>query len=217
MRIGIMTAVVVAGMLAGGSALADDVNSGIEVGGRVGYAIPLGSLAGGGGTGANTDVSNFVSGALPLWLDAGYRFASPNLFVGGYLSWGPGFNGSGLNNCSCSTNLVQYGLQAHYHFLPDQSIDPWVGYGIGMESLNLSAQNGGQSISGWDYAVFQVGADYRALLDNLGVGPVVNFGIGQYNNLSTSAGGQSTSASIPNQALHEWLTIGIRGVYDIKI
>jgi hypothetical protein len=62
-----------------------------------------------------------------------------------------------------------------------------------------------------------VGADYRGLVDNLSVGPMVMFGLGQYNNISESSAGQSQSISIPNQALHEWLTLGIRGAYDIKV
>ncbi len=222
MRIGMMAGVVVAGMLVGGTALADDVYSGIEVGLRTGYAIPFGSLAGSTAGASSPNVSDFISGDIPIWIDAGYRLPSPNLFLGAYFQYGLGFNGSQLSpngtNCNCSTNVVMYGLQAHYHFMPDQTIDPWVGYGIGMESANVSGQNStGGSYSGWDYAIFQVGADYRGLVDNLSVGPMVMFGLGQYNNASVSQGGQSASNSIPNQALHEWLTLGIRGAYDIKI
>jgi len=222
MRIGMMAGVVVAGMLVGGTALADDVYSGIEVGLRTGYAIPFGPLAGSTGGVNSPNVSDYISGDIPIWIDAGYRLPSPNLFLGAYFQYGLGFNGSQLSpngtNCNCSTNVVMYGLQAHYHFMPDQTIDPWVGYGIGMESANVSGQNStGGSYSGWDYAIFQVGADYRGLVPNLSVGPMVMFGLGQYGNASQSGGGQSQSASIPNQALHEWLTIGIRGAYDIKI
>lgn len=223
MRIGMMAGVVVAGMLVGGTALADDVYSGIEVGLRTGYAIPFGNSEGSPGAGAPApNLSDAISGDIPIWIDAGYRLPSPNLFLGAYFQYGIGFTGSTYNNlpggCQCSTNVVMYGLQAHYHFMPDQTINPWVGYGIGMESANLSGQNGtGGSLTGWDYAILQVGADYRGLVPNLSVGPMVMFGLGQYGNASQSGGGGSTSASISNTALHEWLTIGIRGAYDIKI
>ena len=218
MRIGMMAGIAAAGLLAGATASADDVYSGIELGARTGYSIALGSATGSGPGAPSANLGDVISGAIPLWIDAGYRFASPNLFVGAYFQYGIGFNGSQLNNCQCSTNVVMYGLQAHYHFLPDQTIDPWVGYGIGMESANASGPNGtGLSLSGWDYGIFQVGADYRGLVDNLSVGPMLMFGLGQYGNASTSQGGQSSSQSIPNTALHEWLTIGVRGAYDIKI
>lgn len=216
MRIGLFASVVVGGViLSGGTALADDVNSGIEVGLRTGYAIALGSA-----TGAQNDsLSNTISGYIPIWIDAGYRLASPNLFLGAYFQYGIGFNGSSLNNCNCSTNDVQYGIQAHYHLMPDQQIDPWVGLGIGYESLNVSGPSGtGLSATGWQYVIPQVGVDYRGLMENLSLGAVLMFGLGQYGNESVSAGnGQSQSAGIPNTALHEWLTIAIRGAYDIKI
>ena len=216
MRMGLFASVVAgAVLLGGGTALADDVNSGIEVGARVGYAIPLGSAAGGT---PSVDLSKYISGAIPLWLDAGYRLASPNLFLGAYFQYGIGFNGDALNGCQCSTNVVMYGIQAHYHIMPDATFDPWVGYGLGMESANYSGPNSsGGSLTGWDYGILQVGGDYRGLMDSLSVGPVLMFGFGQYNNQSASQGGQSASQSIPNQAMHEWLTIGVRGAYDIKI
>jgi hypothetical protein len=222
MRIGLFATVAVGGvLLTGGTALADgDVPSGIEVGLRTGYAIALGSAA------QNANMSDYIGGAVPIWIDAGYRFASPNLFVGAYFQYGIGFvSGQTANGCnngvSCSANVLMYGIQAHYHFMPDNQFDPWVGLGIGLENATVNESVGGQSgstgASGFDFAILQAGADYRGLLDGLGVGPMLMFGFGQYNSQSTSAGGQSQSGSIQNTALHEWLTIGVRGVYDIKI
>jgi hypothetical protein len=228
MRIGLFASVALGGLLlTGGTALADDaaVPSGIELGLRTGYAFALGSAAGGANGASGANMSDFIGGAVPIWIDAGYRLASPNLFIGAYFQYGIGFvsgqtaNQTCSNGVSCSAYVMQYGIQAHYHFMPDNQFDPWVGYGIGMEQAQVNLSQGGQSgsinVNGWDYGIIQVGADYRGLLDGLGVGPLVMFGFGQYSNESTSPGGQS--GSIPNQAMHEWLTIGIRGVYDIKI
>ena len=217
MRIGMMAGVVAAGMLVGGTAMADDVYSGIEVGLRTGYAIGLGSTA------QNANMSDYIGGAVPIWIDAGYRLASPNLFLGAYFQYGIGFvSGQTSNQCqgqiSCSAFVLQYGLQAHYHFMPDNTIDPWAGLGIGLENSNVSLSQGGASVSesasGWDFAILQVGADYRGLMDGLGLGAFLMFGFGEYNSISNPTGG---STSIPNQALHEWLTFGVRGVYDIKV
>jgi len=227
MRIGLFASVAVGGvLLTGGTALADGVPSGIEVGLRTGYAIALGNVA------DQLAMSDEVGGAIPIWVDAGYRLASPNLFLGAYFQYGIGFTSGKLSTAcgqggiSCSANVLQYGIQAHYHFMPDNQFDPWVGYGIGLENLNISESAGGQSAStganGIDYGIIQVGADYRGLMDGLGVGPFLMFGFGQYSGYSQSQGGQSQSGSFgsngaPNASMHEWLTIGVRGVYDIKI
>jgi hypothetical protein len=220
MRVGIMAGVVAAGMLVGGTALADDVPSGIEVGLRTGYAIALGDAA------QNSKMSDYVSGAIPIWIDAGYRFASPNLFVGAYFQYAIAFTAGSLSTAcsqsgvSCSANVVKYGIQAHYHIIPDGTFDPWVGLGIGMESANYSAtangQSGGGSLSGWDFVTIQAGGDYH-LMPALAIGPFVNFSLGQYGNQSATVAGNSQSQSINQTAMHEWLTIGIRGVYDIGI
>ena len=113
-----------------------------------------------------------------------------------------------------------YGVEAQYHLMPDQAFDPWVGLGVGLENANVSASANGQSssfgTSGFDFVTVMGGADYK-VMPSLGVGPFVNFSLGQYNNASSSEGGQSSSSSIQNTALHEWLTLGVRGYYDISI
>lgn len=63
---------------------------------------------------------------------------------------------------------------------------------------------------------FQVGGDYH-VTPSFGVGPFVALSLGQYSSASTSSGATSTSNDIPNKAMHEWLTFGLRGVYDISI
>lgn len=226
MRIGIMASVVGAGMLMGGTALADDaaVPSGIEVGLRAGYAIALGNVA------DQSKMSDSIGGAIPIWIDAGYRLASPNLFLGAYFQYGIGMvsgktSDACKNGVSCSASVLQYGIQAHYHIMPDATFDPWVGLGIGLENANLnvsaSGQSASQGVNGIDFAILQLGGDYH-VMPALGIGPVIMFGLGQYSGYSASQGGQSSSGSFgsngaPNASMHEWLTIAIRGVYDISL
>jgi hypothetical protein len=212
------------------------VPSGIEIGARAGYALPLGNASGN----ANDNLSNYVNGAIPIFLEAGYRVARPNLSVGIYFAYEAGLvntsaNG-GLNsmvtqyskgtaNCSsngisCSANVLMYGAQLHYHLMPEASFDPWIGAGVGMESFNFSLSGGnaslGGSVTGWDYLILQLGGDYRAA-PNFGLGPVAWFGMGQYGNVSVTAGGTTASAAINNGSLHEWLTVGVRGVLDFPV
>jgi hypothetical protein len=184
------------------------VPQGLELGLRIGYALPLGSEA------QNINLSDVFSGVVSVWADAGYRLASPNLLLGAYLQYGLGvLGGRTAKLCtygvSCSASVVLYGAEVHYHFVPRGTFDPWIGVGVGLENVKISSPESGlsssASLTGFDFAILQAGGDYRGV-----VGPCLMFGVGEYT--SGSAGGQS--ASIQSQALHEWFTLGVRGVFD---
>jgi len=216
-------------VLSGNTARADATPTGIEVGLRAGYAIPLGDAVGAPSGGQSTSLSNAFSGMIPIQVDAGYRF-TPNMMVGAFFQYGIGMiatgNGSlgaacNQSGVSCSGSDLMFGAQFHYHLMPDQTIDPWAGIGVGYEIANLSASAGGQStgtsFSGFQFVNLQIGGDYK-VMPNLGVGPFVMFSLGEYSGCSYSGGAASgTSCSIQNTAMHEWLTFGIRGAYDINL
>ena len=67
-------------------------------------------------------------------------------------------------------------------------------------------------MKGLEFVNLQAGADYR-INGNLGLGPVVQFGLGSYGSASVKG------TDIPNfqTATHEFLTLGLRGVYDIGL
>jgi outer membrane protein W len=222
-KIVITAAVAALGATFAGTAMADDAkgpSSGVEVGLRAGYGIPLGSAEGAPAGGQASAMSDSFSGMIPIQIDALYMI-NPNIRVGLYFQYGlvslaDKFAGGvcKASGVSCSAHDLRYGVQAHYHIMPENQIDPWVGLGIGMESVSGSASAGGQSIdfgvSGLEFLNIQAGADYK-VMPNLGVGPFVNFSLGQYS--SATQNGQS--ADIQNKAMHEWLIIGVRGAYDI--
>src|SRR5262245_48031547 len=68
--------------------------AGVEVGFRTGYALPFGMVAEGL---ADPNMTEMVSGSVPLWFDLGYR-VTPNVLVGAYFQYGIGFAGDFLNN-----------------------------------------------------------------------------------------------------------------------
>jgi hypothetical protein len=185
----------------------------------------MGQWAGGSGA----DLGNVVDGQLPFWLDAGYR-VSPELYVGGFLQFAvifPHGNSLGVacgqNGVSCGGNDIHAGIDLHYHFLPKTSFDPWAGVGVGYEWLNWSASAAGQSagvtFAGWQFVDFQLGGDYK-IAPNLGVGPFVMLSLGQYDTYSFSGALQQAAGNggdIQNKGLHEWLTFGVRGTYDINL
>jgi outer membrane protein W len=200
---------------------------------RAGYSLPLGDVLGSGTTmvGGTTitqtgeSLSDAFNGRLPLILDAGYRI-NPNIYVGAMLMYGVMFiNSSGNSTCgqpgsNCSAYEIEFGVDAHYHFLPDATFDPWAGIGLGYEWMNTSATVMGRSIggqySGFQFVNIQAGGDYK-VMPNLGIGPFVMFSLGQYSSVSGSSGALTLSEDIQNKGLHEWLTLGIRGAYDINL
>jgi hypothetical protein len=178
-------------------------------------------------------MTNSFNGQLPLWLDAGYRI-SPELYVGGFLQFAVIFpvnnttTGCGQMGVSCGGNDINAGIDVHYHFMPKTSFDPWVGVGVGYEWLNYSASQGSQSagtqLTGWQFVNFQLGGDYK-IAPNVGIGPFVMLSLGQYDSYSFSGAAQAalqqvgapTSGDFTNKAMHEWLTFGVRGTYDINL
>jgi len=124
---------------------------------------------------------------------------------------------------TCSGSDANYGLEVQYHFASERRFDPWVGYGIGMETLNVNAHGNafGRSDSppvsstitfvAWSPAVLQVGADYKLAYR---VGPFVMLDVSRFLSVSPSDPAVSSTETIHNAAAHEWLTLGLRGYFD---
>jgi hypothetical protein len=179
---------------------------------RTGYSLPLGKLANG-----TPDLSDSISGQVPFIVDIGGKII-PELFIGGYFGMGfGGAAGAGKTQCeasgsSCSTLGLSFGVEAQYHILPGGMANPWIGYGLGYESLTMTQSAGGTSVSatlsGFQFARLMGGVDFR-INRVFGVGPFVDLSMGKYSSISND----NTSADIPETAMHEWLTLGARFVF----
>lgn len=200
-------------VLSGSSARADATPTGLEVGLRTGYAIP------GGDAREAAALGDTLSGTIPIWIDAGYRF-HPNAMIGAFFQYGIGLvNTSGTGQAfpladgktcgsatNCSASDMTFGVQFHYHLLPDQTIDPWGGVGFGYEILVLDDPGtanatgvGGESYGGFQFVNLQIGADYKLTL-KLGIGPFAMFSLGEYSWCSYSPVGNCT---IQGRPMHE--------------
>ncbi len=178
---------------------------------RTGYAVPLGKVWEG------QDFSDLTSGHVPFILDIGGKVI-PELFLGGYFALG--FGGAGgtfkteceAEHVSCSTVDVHLGFEAQYHILPAGAVNPWVGYGLGYESLAMGSSSNGttntSSVSGFEFARFMAGVDFR-LTRVFGVGPFVDLSMGSFSKADVG----SVTVDIPQTATHEWLTLGVRFVF----
>jgi len=123
---------------------------------------------------------------------------------------------------------LMFGVDVQYHFLPAARLDPYLGLGIGYEILNFSLSqngaNGSMSLDGGQFLNLQVGADYKAI-PNLGIGPFVMFSLGQYSHCSRKDAAGTycdfsvppSGGTLPQQALHEWLMLGLRGAFDAHL
>jgi hypothetical protein len=211
---------------------------GLEIAARTGFAAPVGELT------ANTDLSTVITGAIPVWVDAGYR--TRRLFLGVYAAYAWGFMTQGraaasayianetvpINwvKCdslgqSCSGSDVKYGIHVQYHFAPDARLDPWIGYGVGAETLgvdvhghpfgksNLPEASSTYSFDTFSPALLEAGVDWE--LGWLWLGPFVTLDTSRFVSASLSNEGVSETETIHDPAFHAWLTLGVRGNCDI--
>ncbi len=204
---------------------AAEKDSGFTLAARLGLGIPMGDALAD-AVGASTPLGDAFKGELPIWIDAGYRFAR-NWFVGAYLQVGIGIvnkdkalssgacNQSGV---SCSGSDVRFGVEGIYSFSPGNSFNPWIGLGTGFEQANLHVESSGGSgdiaIKGWEYFNVQLGGDFM-LSRIFALGPYAAFSLGQYSTLSLSGGGFSINPDIANKRVHGWLQLGVKGTFNL--
>jgi hypothetical protein len=57
-----------------------------------------------------------------------------------------------------------------------------------------------------------VGVDFR-VSPRFGLGPVLDYSIGNYDHLSAERDGDSSEVGLGTNALHRWLTLGVRAAF----
>jgi hypothetical protein len=197
---------------------------GFQMAFRTGVSFPIGSISG-----ADNDAMSRDFGAqVPLFVELGVKL-HPMIFLGGYtaLSLGAASSdfktaqGCGQGGRSCLTSALRVGVEVQVHFQPDERIDPWAGYGIGLEAASASASGGGtpeasESFTGIELARLAGGVDFR-FTPLFGIGPYAELAFGTYSHAHVEGyAGQAQKtgdSDIANTALHVWPTIGVRGVF----
>jgi len=191
------------------SGLARIDRRGFDLGLRAAYALPMGSLRSG------VDLGDAVSGLIPLQVDALYRI-NGQYAVGAYASYGFAFikDAACGNGASCSGSVLRLGVEGIVRFAVSGSFIPWVGAGIGYESLKIKASTGATSLTstanGIELLTLQGGGELVTAPD-FAVGPFVSLSIGQYR----SASNGTVNQDIADKSIHEWFQIGIRGVFSL--
>jgi hypothetical protein len=208
---------------------AEDV--GVELGARVGYGLPLGKASDEG-----DDLSELISGQVPLWLDLGVR--ANRLFVGGYFQYGIGMLGDAIDedcedmeeaaearsglSAGCRVRDVRLGVQLHYHFGKPREADPWLGFGAGYEWVTTTAwaEDNDEEVSldttgrGFELLNLQGGVDFL-LGSSAALGPFFTWTVSQFDKASISCSGEcgdleDQEIDIDDKSLHHWFIIGAR-------
>jgi len=160
-------------------------------------------------------LSDLFKSQIPIWIDAGYRI-DENLFAGIAQ-----LKEDCPDGADCSASDIRFGLQGQYHLSPAESMDPWLGVGIGYEMAKSKTSGGGQEvvnkISGFEFLNLQGGLDFQAS-EGLGVGPFLSLSVGQYSKYKKEAPeilGGNSDGDIEDKGIHEWLLIGVRGSFQL--
>jgi hypothetical protein len=189
-----------------------------QLGLRLGYAPAMGDAMQVKGATEASKMSDGVKSQVPVQIDANYKFAK-DMAAGLYFSYGFGQVGTQIKNdvnpATVSASAIRVGAQGNYTFSSVAApLVPWAGVFLGYEQAKLSLGSGASgdlTLSGYELGL-QLGGDYK-VTPQFAVGPFIGFSLGQYTSLSFS--GDFGSAPEFDKKMHEWFTIGIRGMFDL--
>jgi hypothetical protein len=154
------------------------------------------------------------------------------LTLGGYFAASFGAEGSDMrveracddqdtnfeNEIECSTNTIKLGIEIRYGFQPAAKVNPWLGYGIGLDyahqSIRDRVRNRSESTNLWgiDWARLGAGLDFRASRA-VGIGPAATVAVGRYTRTSTKVNGQEVfDGEVDDPSFHAWVTLALRFV-----
>ncbi len=184
-----------------------------ERGVRLGVALPMGNFVADGTGTASTALSGVFAVKIPMLIEAGYD-VTPHVMLGFHVQYGIIVDKSGDSACpsesSCSDHDIELGIEGQYHFAPGRAIDAWVGLGLGYElegeTITLEGQSQNYSLGGPQFLKLQGGADLQ-VGRVMTVGPFMSFSLAEYT--------EETGGDIAAPALHEWLSLGVKGTFKV--
>jgi len=161
------------------------------------------------------NVEGSVSSQFPFSLGVAYR---PIPLV----SFGLATELARVSAAGCSSNCnggaLSLGGELRFHFRAGESVSPCIGLGLGYEFLHFDNDQGSASLSGYGIDLRE-GLDFRAGRAWT-YGPYVDLHVGTYTHISSYGGfrgasRESTDVSHADQAIHEWVTFGVRGTFTL--
>jgi hypothetical protein len=196
-----------------------------SVGARLGLALPMGDQYDG------AALNDVVSVALPLQVE-GMLQVAPQLGVGAYLGYAFAAGSSDqkdycdLYGFDCSNSVLRLGVKGEYALeepVVGGGFATYLGASLGYEKASTKMEALGDWMkswaSGWELGL-EAGANMKSS-ETATLGAFVNLSFGKYGkagvDCSTSAISFlcGTEGDITDTAMHEWLTVGVRGSFGL--
>jgi hypothetical protein len=153
-------------------------------------------------------VRNVAGSGLGFDTSIGWRI-TPNLLLGGYLNLS-GFGDS--DNADHGAVTVAAGIKADWHFLPAESVDPWVSLGTGWKLMGIEDGDNDRALTGLELAKLQVGIDYR-LSPRFAIGPVISASAAMFNTQYDEKMSDDAMA-LDDRQINWTFTAGVLGRFD---
>ncbi len=176
------------------------------------FALGFGYAQGFGNVGDNTpSLTDSGSGGVSIEADFGWRI-DPNWLVGVYATGAWLSNGDRAGNAENNWTTTA-GIQGNYHFLPGESIDPWIGLGAGWRGYFVRKGAAGADVMhGIDFVRLQVGVDFP-VANGLTVAPFVG-GTGTVF-LTRELAQETSFSNISNPQVNLFFNAGVMGRFDL--
>lgn len=191
--------------------------SGLTLSASLGFGVPTGRISREG----DGDLGDKVGASLPLGIGASYRF-TPTFRLGGLLELAPVSvtDRACPSGRDCSGTSLRFLAEGQVHLSPHRHVDPWIGFGVGYESLALQADYydpyydttyySELKYSGFIFPRLSAGLDV-AVSPRFTLGPYAAYTAGQYGGFETD----HDSGGIHRTAFHGWLELGVRGSFNL--
>jgi Outer membrane protein beta-barrel domain len=145
-----------------------------------------------------------------LQLGVGYRL-NPDLMLGVYGTADEFGRGSNVNS-SASLYSATAGIEANWHFLPNELWDPFVGIGTGWRGYWVGVNQGTTSLHGWQIARLDLGIDYR-MAEAVSMAPVIGIDLTTF--FGQQLPGQTTFYNVGTPEVNTFIYAGLLGRFDI--
>lgn len=182
--------------------------SGLRVALRTGLALPFGEAFT-----ASGQLTDTITGYVPVRLDVGYRFAHL-FYIGGVAQIAKVIPNGCPSGSSCSGTDTRFAFMVAYHLRPTSTLDPWFGAGMGYEALKVSRSVDSSSVDistrGFELLDLELGLDLRPT-PSLRLGPVLSSSIGSYSRVAVNG----TRTADFDTSTHAWVMLGFRGAFDL--
>lgn len=172
-----------------------------------GLALPFGKAYGN-----SDDLADVVRATVPLGVEAGLRI-DPRFYVGFVGQVGLVLPNDCPTHVRCSGTDLRLGARFVWQVLPRAPVGPWVGAGVGVESLQLSQSTSSRTTEiaarGVDVQL-ELGADF-AVAPKVRVGPFIGVSAGRYGTIAVNG----TTTTDFDATIHKWLTLGVLARLDL--